>query len=266
MILITGAAGKTGQALLHQLTGRDMGVRVLARDASQAETLIEQGATDAHVGDHIPPNVHPLEELIGENVLQLSQQAGVGHFVYHSVLRPYIRAMPHHIHKARVEERIFTSALDFTILQPAAYMQNTLVSLAQARTSGVFNVPYPTDTRLGMVDLDEVVEVAASVINAPEHFGATYELCGHEILTPAEIATHISTTLGIEVEAREVDLDEWKAGAQTAGMGSYQVETLLKMFMYYADHGFWGNGNTLSTLLGRAPKTYREFLAGVDLA
>ena len=49
-------------------------------------------------------------------------------------------------------------------------------------------------------------------------------------------------------------------------MGTYQVETLLKMFKYYADYGFWGNGNTLTTLLGRTPKTYSEFLAGVDLA
>jgi uncharacterized protein YbjT (DUF2867 family) len=219
LILITGAGGKTGQAVLRQLAGRGPGVRVLVKHPSQAEVLIEQGAGEATVGDltsvaglepafqgigavyHIPPNVHPQEEQIGENVIQLSQQVGASHFVYHSVLRPYIRAMPHHLHKARVEERIFTSGLDFTILQPAAYMQNTLVSLVEARKSGVFNVPYPIDTRLGMVDLDEVAEVAAKVIDNPMHFGATYELCAHEVLTPADVAAHIGAALGRDVVA-----------------------------------------------------------------
>jgi uncharacterized protein YbjT (DUF2867 family) len=281
--LITGAGGKTGQAVLQQLVGRGSAIRVLVKQPSQAEGLIEQGAAEAHVGDltafdelkpafvgihavyHIPPNVHPQEEQIGENVMQLSRQAGVRHFVYHSVLRPYIQAMPHHLHKAHVEERIFTSGLDFTILQPAAYMQNTLVGLVEAHKSGVFKIPYPIDTRLGMVDLDEVAEVAAKVIDNPAHFGATYELCGHEILTPADIAKHISAALGRYVVAQEVDPEEWRKGADATGMGNYQVMTLLKMFEYYADFGFWGNSNMLSTLLGRTPKTYAQFLAGLDL-
>jgi hypothetical protein len=62
-----------------------------------------------------------------------------------------------------------------------------------------------------------------------------------------------------------VDLEQWRKGAENTGMRSYQVETLLKMFEYYADFGFWGNGSTLSTLLGRPPKTYAQFLAGLEL-
>ena len=282
MILITGAGGKTGRAFLRQLVHQSQAVRTLVRREAQVAVLQEIGATEVLVADmldpatmepafggvtaiyHIPPNVHPREELIGEIAIDLAKQYRVEHFVYHSVLRPYIRSMPHHIQKARVEERLFTSGIPFTILQPAAYMQNTLPGLDTARDTGVFSVPYPVDTPMGMVDLDEVAEVGADVLANPAHFGATYELSAGEILTPTHIAQHMEAALGKGMKAEEMDLKTWQREAEQAGMSGYQVETLLKMFRYYAEYGFWGNPITLSALLGRTPKTYAEFLAGVN--
>lgn len=283
MILITGAAGKTGLALLRQLDLLDRPVRALVPRQDQVERALEKGATETRVGDllnhqsmapafagvtavyHIPPNVHPQEERIAENILQLSSQHGVEHFVYHSVLRPYIRAMPHHIKKAHVEEQLFTRGIPFTIIQPAAYMQNTLPALQHARANGNFSMPYPVDTPMGMVDLDEVAEVGAHLLSNADHYGATYELSGAEILTPKNIARLIEASIGQPVEAQEVGLKTWRRQARQASMSRYQVATLSKMFRYYARHGFWGNANTLAALLGRPPKTYAEFLAGLDL-
>ena len=282
MILITGAGGKTGRALLRHLIRQKQPVRAVVRRQQQAQALIELGATEAIAADmndlgtmepafagieavyHIPPNVHPQEEQIGEIAIQLSQQSHVAHFVYHSVLRPYIRAMPHHLLKARVEERLFTSGIPFTILQPVAYMQNTLPLIAAARADGVFSVPYPIDSPMGMVDLEEVVEVGAAVINHPEHYGATYELSGGEILTPAEMAELIGIAIGRSVVAHEIDLETWREGAEQSGMSAYQIETLLQMFRYYAKYGFWGNATTLTNLLTRTPKSYAAFLGGLD--
>jgi uncharacterized protein YbjT (DUF2867 family) len=284
LILVTGAGGKTGRALLRQLVLQGKTVRALARHEAQADSLQKIGAAEVTVADmldlesmkrayanvsavyHIPPNIHPQEELIGEIAIKLSKQHGVEHFIYHSVLRPYIRAMPHHINKARVEERLFTSGIPFTILQPAAYMQNTLPGLGTARDDGVFSVPYPVDTPMGMVDLAEVAEVGAGIINNLTHSGATYELSGGEILTPADVAKHMGAALEKPVKAEEVDLETWQRGAEQAGMSGYQIEALKKMFRYYAEYGFWGNANALSGLLGRSPKTYADFLAGLDLS
>lgn len=283
MILITGAGGKTGRALIRQLANQDHPIRAVVRRETETESLLELGAAETIVADmldlnamkpafigvstvyHIPPNVHPQEEQIGEIAIELSKQHSVEHFIYHSVLRPYIQAMPHHIQKAGVEERLFTSGISFTILQPAAYMQNTLPGLGTARAEGVFRVPYPIDTPMGMVDLAEVAEVGAVIINNLAHYGATYELSGGEILTPANVAKHMEDALGKPVHAEEMDLETWQRAAEQAGMSQYQVETLLKMFRYYADYGFWGNATVLTALLGREPKTYAAFLAGLNL-
>ena len=247
MILVTGAGGKTGRAVVRRFTLHGQPVRALVRREANISALLESGAREAIVADmldpgsmrpafeaitaiyHIPPNVHPREEEIGATAIQLSVQHGITHFVYHSVLRPYIHAMPHHLHKARVEERLFESGLPFTILQPAAYMQNTLPGLASARAEGIFTVPYPIDTPLGMVDLEEVAETAAIILKKTDHSGATYELSGAEILTPVQIAERMGQALGKPVQARELDIETWRKGAEEAGMSPYQVDTLIKV-------------------------------------
>ena len=44
-------------------------------------------------------------------------------------------------------------------------------------------------------------------------------------------------------------------------MNEYAVTTLLAMFEYYEQYGFWGNPFVLTQLLGRPPTTFTEFLA-----
>jgi uncharacterized protein YbjT (DUF2867 family) len=85
---------------------------------------------------------------------------GVSRFVYHSVLHPQIEAMPHHRAKMRVEEMLFASGLELTILQPAAYMQNILGARRSVIHDGVFRVPYPVETRLSLVDLHDLADAA----------------------------------------------------------------------------------------------------------
>ena len=44
-------------------------------------------------------------------------------------------------------------------------------------------------------------------------------------------------------------------------MSDYAVTTLLAMFEYYEQYGFWGSPFMLMQLLGRPPATFAEFLA-----
>ncbi|MDH5508626.1 MAG: NmrA family NAD(P)-binding protein, partial [Anaerolineae bacterium] len=144
MILVTGAGGKTGKAIIAQLVQRGYLIRGFVRSQKSALEITELGAKQAVIGDmlvlgdvinamdgiqsvyHICPNVHPQEQLIGKNIITAALHHSAEHLVYHSVLHPQIESMPHHWEKMRVEEMIFASGLNFTILQPTAYMQNIL--------------------------------------------------------------------------------------------------------------------------------------------
>jgi NAD(P)H dehydrogenase (quinone) len=279
MILVTGAAGKTGRAVVRALVAQGAAVRALVHRDEQAKPLRALGAREVVPGDlcdaaavnraasgvravyHICPNVHPEELAIGRVAIDAACKAGVEQFVYHSVLHPQIEAMPHHWQKMRVEEQLFESELSYTILQPGAYMQNVLGQWDSVAQVGIYSVPYGIETRLGMVDLLDVAEVAARVLTEPGHIGAIYELAGPEALTQRQVAEVLGHRLGHRVEAREVPLVTWEQRSRAAGMGDYQVQTLLQMFQYYDRHGFWGSPRVLGWLLGRAPGSFEAFVA-----
>lgn len=284
MILVTGAAGKTGQAVVRALAARGTPLRAMVHRREQRAALRALGVREVTTGDlrdaeavrraaagvravyHICPNVHPEEMTIGQAAIDAAREAGVEHFVYHSVLHPQVEAMPHHWEKMRVEEQLFASGLDYTILQPAAYMQNVLGQWDSVVGHGLYTVPYGLDTRLGMVDLADVAEAAARVLVEPGHRGATYELAGPEILTQTDVACLLERHLGREVRARQISPSAWAQQARGAGMGEYQVQTLLHMFGYYDQHGFWGNPQVLGWLLGRPPSDFAAFVARVAAA
>lgn len=278
MILVIGAAGKTGRAVIRMLADQGKTIRALVHRHAQVQPIKALGAQEIIVGDvrsqpiidqatqgvqavyHICPNMSPDEIAIGQAVIMAARASGVEHFVYHSVLHPQTEAMPHHWRKLRVEEQLFEAGLPYTILQPAAYMQNVLAHWDQILEQGRYLVPYSVETRLGMVDLEDVAAAATVVLTQPGHAGATYELAGAEVLTQTEVAAILSQQLGRPVQVETMSLEEWQRGVRAAGLGDYQVETLIKMFRYYERYGFWGNPRILNWLLGRPPATLADFV------
>ncbi len=283
MILVTGAAGKTGRAVVKALAAKGANVRALVRRVEHAEALEALGAAEVSIGSfddpaalaraaagaqaiyHICPNVSRYEVAYTRAVAAAAQAQSVARFVYHSVLHPQIEAMPHHWQKMRAEEMLFALGFDLTILQPTAYMQNILGAWRGVVADGVFRVPYPVETRLCLVDLDDVAAAAALVLTTDGHSGATYELVGTAPLSQTEVAAAIGAALGREVRAEAETVEAWEARARAGGMGEYERITLAAMFRYYADYGLIGNPNTLSWLLGRAPNSLTHFLSRVEV-
>jgi len=133
--------------------------------------------------------------------------------------------MTHYWNKLRVEETLFESGLSYTILQPASYMQNVLGGWQAIVEHGVYAVPYSVETRMSMVDLEDIAEATAVVLTEPGHLGATYELAGPEVLTQSQIAEILSKHLERPVRAEQVEIEQWTRQAQASGMGQYQIET-----------------------------------------
>lgn len=276
MILVTGATGKTGQAIVKALAARGMRVRAALHRQSDAAELLALGASETAVVDmldgatleracagahalyHICPNVHPLEVEIGANVLAAAQRTGVGHFYYHSVLHPHIEAMPHHWRKMRVEEMLLQSGMPCTILQPTAYMQNLPANLGMDANGVRLVVPYSVNARISLVDLDDVAEVAALLMADERQSGGIYPLVGTDALSQIEVAAAIGRVLGQEVVATELSIEEWKR--KNANLETQRMDALVRMFAYYNLHGLSGSSRTLSLLLGRAPTSLESVL------
>jgi uncharacterized protein YbjT (DUF2867 family) len=284
MILVTGAGGKTGKAVIKALVARGATVRAFVRSAAHQTALTTLGVSETVVGAmddahalaraargadaiyHICPNVSPHEIVFAKALMAVANDLGVSRLVYHSVLHPQIEAMPHHWQKLRVEEMLLGSALEVTILQPAAYMQNSLGEWERMVSDGIYRVPYPVETRLSLVDLDDVAEAAALVLTGGGHSDATYELVGTPPLSQIEIAETFGRALKKTIRAEAESIESWEQRARGGGMDDYQRETLIKMFRAYARDGFKGNPNVLGWLLGRPPTSLAAFAARIAAA
>lgn len=271
MMLVTGAGGKTGRAVVANLVAQNAPVRAWLR-----QPFIGFDGAEVFVGDLespadwatamrgiekvylICPNMHPNETLIGKLALTAARRAKVKHFVYHSVLHPQAHEMPHHWNKLRVEEMVFVSGLPFTILQPTAYMQNLLPQWATIKQRGLFQFPYPASTKISMVDLDDVAETAAIVLESDKFIGATLELAGTQALTQSQIAERLTAELNRPVFYEEIPLVEWVEA--NANLSPHKRDSLLAMFGYYANYGLVGNTAVLTMILGREPRDLADFV------
>lgn len=268
LIAVTGAAGKTGRAVTAALSRRGVPVRALVHRMEQAEAGVPgaaesvavdltdtgavQGALDGADAVYLmAPNMFPDEEALADSVIDACGRSGTERVVYHSVIHPYVPAMPHHVAKAEVEARLAASRLDWTVLQPASYFENALGVWDSVRTSGVWPLPYSAAARFTPVALDDVAEIAACALTDPRHRFATYELAGPEVLTTAEMAEIAGEVLG-----RAVTVDDHVDPIAAAA----RPPRLQAMFDYYDLHGICGNGTVLAALLRRPPTTWRGWV------
>jgi len=211
---------------------------------------------------HVGPTFHPKEREMGSNMIAQAKHAGVGHFIFSSVLHPILYALPQHAIKRAIEEELLESGLNYTILQPSDYMQMTAMSVVPDHN--IYVMTYENDNREALVDLDDVAEVLVKVVReGPAHYGATYELTGDENPRKADLVASLTEAFGRPFSLHKMpasfehrpeifgDVDEDHA--------HHQMETLKAVHSWYDRHDFIGNGNILRTLLGRDPTTFAQF-------
>jgi uncharacterized protein YbjT (DUF2867 family) len=275
VIVVTAAGGKTGAAVVRALWSRGERVRALVgssqprpeltalsaevvatdlTDPAAVEPLLA-GAAALYV---IWPNFDPEETAGVVALLGAARRAGVPRVVYHSVLRPQIRAMPHHAAKDRVEEALDASGLAWRVLQPCAYADNLDGQLGDVARTGVLRSPWGLGQAQSLVDLRDVADAAAVLLTDDGLDGGTFEAVGPEPLSAPQIAGLLGEWLGRDVRAVDAAPD-----------GPVPVEYAARcsrlMFDHYRAHGFTGSPRVLEALLGRPARTFAEHLRVQEL-
>ncbi len=272
-IAVIGATGRTGRPLVQQLVRRGARIRCLSRgpeqpglfprevewrlgDLRSVETLVAafRGAESIH---YIPPSLDERDPDYTANIVDAAEKAGIARVVYHSVLHSNTPEMPHHIRKAGCERLFRHSALAWTVLQPAMYVQTALAYLdAEA---GVLSPPYDAGRPFTLVDEADLAEAAAIVHTTGGHAYATYELAGTEQLDFVAMGERLGTVLGRPIGVRAVDTGEYVTRFATKrGLSAGQARERRLMFDYYDRHGLLGNGNVLRMILGREPTGFAD--------
>lgn len=241
-ILVTGATGTTGRALLSELATRDVPVRAMVRSPRELPAEIAVADFDdpdavaaALAGVRAAYLVTPSsQEAEGQQVrfVELAAAAGVGHLVVLSQLGAAVdspvRFLRYH---AVVEQRVRDLGIPYTFLRPNLFFQG-LLAMAGPIAAGQLFAPIG-DARVSAVDIRDIAAVAAVALTEPGHEHRTYTLTGPAALTHAEIAAALGTALRREVAFADVPPVDF-AAALVGVLPPWQVDGLLEDYAHYA--------------------------------
>jgi uncharacterized protein YbjT (DUF2867 family) len=271
VLLVTGATGTTGGAVLRALAERGVQARGLVREPSRAGDVSDLGAEPA-IGDLGDPGslrpaldgveraylvspAGPQQAEYEQAFLEAAREAGVAHVVKLSVLgaaedAPVRFARGH----ARVERALRDSGLAWTVLRPNGYFQNALAWTRGLR-DGRFHAPVP-DAAYSAVDARDVGEAAALALTTDGHAERAHELTGPEALS---IRAQAARLLGEEVAVEEVPVADLRAALVAGGVPAWNAEGLAELLEHYAAGGAAEVSGDLEALLGRPPRTLDDF-------
>jgi len=273
-ILVTGATGHVGSELVKQLSLRKANVRVLVRKAG---TAFPEGVEVA-VGDLLDPisvrsamngvdklyllnAVTPDELTQGLIAYDLARKMRLTHVVYHSVFRAeHFKDVPHFASKLAIEAALRQFDVPFTIIRPNYFFQNDAL-LKDPLTAGIYPMPLGA-VGISAVDIRDIAEAAAVVLTSAGHEGKTYNLNGQEVLSGPKVASIWSNVLGKEVRYPGEDMDKFEEQMRSQQAPSWSALDIRMMFEGYLERGFVadaGDLETLTALLGHAPRRYEDF-------
>ncbi|MFE7569173.1 NAD(P)H-binding protein [Streptomyces sp. NPDC057539] len=262
--LVLGATGKTGRRIVPRLRLHGTPVRAASRSSATRFDWSDPDGWDAAlrgisvayvVAPRVPGPVHEFvarAEAAGVRRLVLLSGRGAdtwGDSTFGLDMRS-------------AEEAVRGSALEWTILRPSNFAQNfdedvfhaPLVAGELALPAGAVPEPF--------IDVDDVADAATAVLTeAGRHAGRVYELTGPRALTFGEAVELISRASGRPLAYRRIPPAEYAAALVKEGLSEEDAHHVAEMFVLMERGLIAATTVDLATLLGRAPRTFEEYVA-----
>ncbi|MFI1809378.1 NAD(P)H-binding protein [Streptomyces sp. NPDC020422] len=205
MIVVTGATGNVGRALVEVLAAAGEEVTAVSRRAAQAPQPAGVGHRLADLGR--PEELKAVFEgaravyllvagvgdgLRPREIVDAAVAAGVRRLVLQSSqlvgTRPDSES---HGPLREFEAAVRGSGLEWTVLRPSGFASNAFLWAEAVRTVRTVAAPF-VDVALPVVDPADIADVAAAALREDGHQGRTYVLTGPAAVTPREQAAALS--------------------------------------------------------------------------
>jgi uncharacterized protein YbjT (DUF2867 family) len=272
-VLVTGATGNTGRAIVDALVERGAPVRAMVRteadrsklgpevevvvadfDETAAIAAALDGAERAYL---VTPSSEQAEEQ-QKRFADLAAKAGTRHLVVLSQLgseeHSPVRFLRYH---AVVEQHVRGLGIGYTFLRPNLYFQGLLTFAGSISTEGNFFAPIG-DATVSAVDVRDIAAVAAVALTETGHEGATYTLTGPEAITHSQIAAALSTALGRTVSFINVPPEAFADSIREL-LPPWQVDGLLEDYAHYRRGEAAAVSPAIADITGTPPRSIGQF-------
>jgi uncharacterized protein YbjT (DUF2867 family) len=275
MILVTGATGTIGSAVIQHLTSQNVPIRALLRDVKKGSHLSSH-SIEVVQGDFLHPDtldaaLQGVEKAfllsandarqieMESNFIDATKRMGVQHIVKLSVLAADVSS-PSTFQKwhGEIEQKLEQSGIKWTHLQPNMLMQNVNFYASTIAESNNFFLCVG-DAVVSHVDARDVAAVAAICLTEPGHESKRYVLTGTEAITFTEVAKILSDAFGKEISYVNVPPENLKQAMLNADEAEWFVDAELELF------SLWANGmgavvtNTIAEITKHTPTSFNDF-------
>ena len=276
MILVTGATGTVGRALVRHLAERGAAFKAMVRKAAARDALEGTGVA-AVVADYTDPArlseaMNGVEQvyLIGPAdpphisqegaVVDAARQAGVRRIVKQSAMAAHdMSACAFKRWNGLVERQLMQSGLAYTILRPTGFMQNFVnYDAARIAATGAIRAPL-ADARVSWIDVRDIAAVAAAVMSEDGHDGRVYDLSGPEALSHHEVAATLSTATGQQIRYEQLSDAEWFRQMLSRGLPTSAVRSMLSLYQAYREADPGPVTGWVEILTGQSPRNFDAF-------
>lgn len=274
-LLIIGATGTNGRALIDALDGKGESVRALVRNTASAKTtlpdwvdLIEGDLADPASLDHafdgvdkvfMVTSVQPNTIALFTNAYAAASKANVAQFVKFSGLGASTDSPSEVIRQhGETDEVLRDSGLPFTILRPNSFHQNMLWQADGISKTGQFFLPLG-DAAQSTIDVRDIADVAAEVLLTEGHIGKTYDLTGPESLTFEDVARILGNVRGSPVSYTAISREAAEAAMKDAGMPEWSAHALAEIQALFATGAYADVHPDAATLLNRPLRRFIDF-------
>jgi uncharacterized protein YbjT (DUF2867 family) len=274
-VLVTGATGRVGRAVVDQLIDAGVPVRALTHSSESAAMLpanIEVVAGDLTVPESLDAGLRDVSavflvwtappETAPAVVERIATHTGRVVFLSapHKTPHPFFQQPnPMAVLYANIELLIAAAGLESTIIRPGMFASNALSWWANPIRSGrVVRWPYGA-AETAPVDDRDVAAVAARALSQEGHAGGDYVLTGPESLSQAEQVSIIGDVLERRIKFEELSPDEFRSETE----GSWPrpaVDMLLAAWAATMGRPAFIT-STVSDILGSAPRSFRQWVA-----
>jgi uncharacterized protein YbjT (DUF2867 family) len=235
-ILVTGATGKQGGALIDNLAGQGFTLRAMTRhpEGDAAAKLRAKGVEvvsgDLDDADSLTRALHGAwgvfgvqntweagverEEEQGKRLAQLAKAAGVHHYVYASVGSAHKQTgIPHFENKWRVEETVRSLQFpSYVIYRPVFFMEN-LTSPWFLNGDAIYSALEPS-TVLQMIAVADIGKYLAAAFTRAEPLnGREFDIAGDARTLP-DTAAVIGRALGRAIRYVQIPLEEVRKNSE----------------------------------------------------
>ncbi|MBE8722987.1 SDR family oxidoreductase [Sphingobacterium pedocola] len=281
MILITGASGNLGNAVIENLL-KQVSVNKIAglfRNADKAKSLSEKGI-NARIGDYTdkPSLLKAMQGVTKlfmisiesentfadhKNVIDVAKEAGVKHVYYtggalnknvtQSRLGPLLDSY------ITTENYIIESGLTYTIFQNGLYAETIPFFIGYDAVNNGISFP-AGEGKASFATRSDMAEVFANVLANEEHDNKIYLITGFPTYSFHDIAQTLSELCDKSVSYHSPDTNKYEARLREYGVAENDIyfSSLLAAIIKNQEYDIIGSD--LEKLLGRKPTDLKTYL------